>query len=451
MFIEDGLTFGKYEIKPSYKKNIDAENDFVRENVSRIATLFRLRERNIFQWSYIVQKVSSKEKIEQIRNEIDEFVAILRYTQLKKLHESNQFEHYNYFFFELPKKDYIEEASPFFYSGVLNLEQPKNFYILDKVAKEPYHATTVSSAKILTRNEAESDEVYTRFYSRHYTELAGKFLRSIKWFNRSFSHSVVGIDPSESIINMHTALEALLTPEDGQHRVKTQVQTALYNLLDHPGPYLVWHESFWELRNAIVHGSGKARNFEYVPKGGKRGTKSHVYFARRIYILCFDALLNLNPGISFETLKDELESNEIRVISSIKEIKKIKSTNPKKLRNTNIVKLISRLRTDELSATKKEVKDLGDHLIPWIKYCVAEMVSDTVEKKKINMKVEEISTWKGDKYYELALLYTQLQELFEPLYMRSTSSSHTLDQILLVSAINNYISFAGWRLFYMHD
>src|SRR5215475_12688595 len=69
--------------------------------------------------------------------------------------------------------------------------------------------------QLITKSEIEKDRYYNALYvNRSFVSeedrQSERTFRAIEWFNRSFLYSGHGIDASEAIVSIHTALEALL-------------------------------------------------------------------------------------------------------------------------------------------------------------------------------------------------------------------------------------------------
>ncbi len=274
-----------------------------------------------------------------------------------------------------------------------------------------------------------------------------KILRSLEWFNRSFSHYGRGVDLSEAIINIHSALEALLRPADEERGVKSQLKTALTNLLGNSRELNNWFDSFWKLRNSIVHGDIYPGSFMYIhPESkNKKGHRHHLYLARKIYVKCLEAILKTRSDFPLLGFEEELVSNEVRVNRVIKLLKQ-KGKSVGKLYSLGVFETISALRNDDISIGKNETRKLGGLFLPILK---SDIETNEKTKTEIIKKIKEILMWKGNNLGDLALIYSDLEQLFSSVYFSTAPSK--IEYLALRGAAYNFLGFATWRLLTLYE
>ena len=245
LFIYDkgGLEFDGLKIKPSYRENVDNEDGRIKNHLLNIVKLFRVgKNQQISHWSYIVSSLKTYKKWEELKNKLNKFSNIARFSQLRALENYDRFDLFNYFVFEIPK-DQSSTGAFIHYLGVLNGENSINFYLEGNKADNFYFSNKNIRPAFLTAEQITGVEYFQIFYNYpgmlFSTGEAQKILRAIEWFNRSFSHDGRGVDSSEAILNIETALEALLRPADEDRNIKAQLKTALLNLFGHSSRFMV--------------------------------------------------------------------------------------------------------------------------------------------------------------------------------------------------------------------
>ena len=255
---KDGITIENLLIKPSFNECIDNEKKEIKNHLINIARLFRLgNSKQINQWSYLITYVKDLTEFNYLKATLDKFAAILRYTKLQEINGGTNFCHLNYFIFEIAGDSGINISNFAYYRGILNGNIEINFHLRDGVAYRPYlpaeeiYPLIVDGNAIKDNNFFQAFYLHSKFLFKNNEER--KILRSIEWFNRSFSHNPIGLDLSEAIINVHTAFESLLRPEDEDRGVKSQIKTAILNLLGHLEEVGKWFDNFWSIYPELIH------------------------------------------------------------------------------------------------------------------------------------------------------------------------------------------------------
>ncbi len=448
---KDGIIIEDLCIKPSFNECIDKEDEKIKTHLLNIARLFRFGDnKQISHWSYLITQVGNRLEFEYLKEKLDKFAAILRYTKLQEINGGTHFCQLNYFIFEIAGDSGITIDNFAYYRGILNGNMEVNFHLRDAIATRAYFPIEEISPLIVDINVIKNNEFFKTFYEHSKLLFKDnedrKILRSMEWFNRSFSHNAIGLDLSEAIINVHTAFESLLRPEDEERGVKSQIKTAILNLLGHSEEIGRWFDNFWSLRNAIVHGDINLPSFLYVhPKSkSRRGHRHHLYVARNIFIKCLDVILKIRESLPAFGLEEELISNEIRIGRAIKILEKRKRKDLNKLFKEDAFKIISDLRNDDASGNKQDVKKLGELLLKLVKENYKKSKNDS-----FTTKIDEILNWKGKNLYDLALLYSKLDEGYAIMHKEENIkiSMKNIGLLALKNAVRNFCNFATWRLF----
>jgi len=457
IYEKEGFEVDKLKIKPSYKENVENENEEIKKHLINIAKLFRFgRGQQIFGWSYAFTKVSNPKQWWDLKNKLNKLTTILRFSQLSDLKEHSKFDHFNYFLFEIPGEQLVADKDFAYYRGILNGESSFNFDFIKGEAHNPYIPQTELHPLILTVNQIKENDYFKTFYFYKSFILKNdeyrKILRAMEWFNRSYSHYGRGVDLSEAVLNVHTAIEALLRPEEEERGVKAQIKTALLNILGHSKELGRWFDKFWKLRNSIVHGDIKPEPLLYIHPEGKKGHRHHLYIARKIFVKCLNTILKIRSDFPLLGLEEELISNEVRVNKAIKlleKLKKQKNCNLEKLYETRVLEFISGLRNDDASADKTKAKKLGELFLPFVKKDLEDNEKQGIKQNLIET-INKILGWQGNDLGNLALLYSKLQEDYDSVYFKE-KIDFPLYILALRGAAYNFFSFATWRLLTMFD
>lgn len=454
IYEKDGIEIDGFSIKPSYRENVDKEIEDVGSHLLNIAKLFRFgRSQQIFQWSYAITYVASLKQWENLKDKLKKISAVLRFSQLSDLKENSKFDHFNYFVFKITGEQLNGGDDFIYYQGILNNESAFNFHLHKGKTNHPYMPQTEVHSLVLTTNQIKENDYFKAFY------LYGNFLlkhdedkrilRSIEWFNRSYSHYGRGVDLSEAILNVHTALEALLRPEEEERGVKAQIKTALLNVLGHSKNLSLWLDKFWKLRNSIVHGDIKPEPLLYIHPEGKKGHRHHLPIARKVFVRCLDIILKIRSEFPLIGLEEELVSNEVRIVKAIGVLKKQQNANLEKLFNTGVFNLIHGLRSDDSSANKNKTKQLGELILPFVKKDLENNEEDNIKHSLIAM-IDKIVKWRGSNLGELALLYSKLEQSYDSVYFKERID-FPVYILALRGAAYSFFGFATWRLLTMFD
>ncbi len=277
----------------------------------------------------------------------------------------------------------------------------------------------------------------------------------MKWFNRSYSHYERGVDLGEAVLNVHTAIETLLRPEEEERGVKTQIKTALLNILGHSKELGSWFDKFWKLRNSIVHGDIKPEPLLYIHPKGKRGHRHHLCIARKIFVKCLNTILKIRLDFPPLDLEEELISNEVKINKAIKILEKQKDNNLEKIYKMDVLKFISGLTNDDISADKNKTKKLGELFLPFVKKNLEDEDDEGNEKQSIKQTlietIDKILKWQGNDLVDLALLYSKLGENYNTISFKEKTINSPIYVLALREAAYNFFDFATWRLLTMLD
>lgn len=456
---KEGFEIEGHKFKPSYRENIDSEKDDVKTHLLNIAKLFRLgNNEGISHWTYLITSIRNRKDLEVLRAWLDKFMNVLRFSKVRDSNVSPQFCHFNYFIFIIARQQSTETEDFIYYEGILNGENSFNFNLIEGMCDNPYRPLREITPLILSVKEI-TDNDYFRVFCQSPILFTGtehqKILRGIEWFNRSFSHEGRGVDQSESMLNVHTALEALLRPQDESAGIKAQMKTALLNLLGHSKELNAWFDSFWKLRNTIVHGDLKPESLMYIhPESrARKGHRRHLDIARGVFMQCLDVVLKIRSDFSLIVFEEELISNEVRINKSMSLLKKLKGQDLTRLCQTDCFADISSLQMNDLSASKKATKDLGALFLPIVKTDLQASV-DANGKQALIDAIDRILACQGRKnqFRDLARLYSQLQRSYRDVYFRSVQTlPRDIHILALRGAAYHFFNFAGWRLSTSYD
>lgn len=454
IYEKEGFEVDKLRIKPSYKENVEKEKKEVKKHLLNIAKLFRFgRSQQIFQWSYAFTEVSNFKQWENLKDELNKLTTILRFSQLSDLKEHSKFDHFNYFVFEITGEQLVANKDRAYYRGILNGESSFNFSLSKGETYNPYIPQTELYPLLLTVNKIKENDYFQTFYVYKSFILKNdedkKILRAMEWFNRSYSHYGRGVDFSEAVLNVHTAIEALLRPEDEERGVKAQIKTALFNILGPSKELGLWFDKFWKLRNSIVHGDVKPEHLLYIHPKGKKGHRPHLYIARKIFVKCLNTILKIRSDFPLLGLEEELISNEVRINKAIKFLEKQKVYNLENVYKARVLEFISGLRNDDASASKTKTKKLGELFLPFIKKDLEDNEKQDIKQTLIET-IDKILKWQGNNLGDLALLYSKLQENYASVYFNN-KTDFPVYILALRGAAYNFFSFATWRLLTMYD
>jgi len=454
IYEKEGFEVDKLKIRPSYKENVENEKEEVKKHLLNIVKLFRFgRSQQIFQWSYASTEVSNPKQWENLKDELNKLTTILRFSQLSDLKEHSKFDHFNYFVFEITGEQLVANKDFAYFRGILNGESSFNFYLSKGETHNPYIPQTELHPLVLTVNQIKENDYFKTFYFYKSFILKNdedrKILRAMEWFNRSYSHYGRGVDLSEAVLNVHTAIEALLRPEEEERGIKAQIKTALLNILGHSKELGLWFDKFWKLRNSIVHGDIKPEPLLYIHPKGKKGHRHHLYIARKIFVKCLNTILKIRSDFPLLGLEEELISNEVRIKKAIKLLEKQKDCNLEKVYKTRVLEFISGLRNDDSSADKTKTKRLGELFLPFVQKDLEDNEKRYIKQTLIET-IDKILKWQGNNLGELALLYSKLQENYDSVYFKE-KIDFPVYILALRGAAYNFFSFATWRLLTMFD
>jgi len=448
---KEGITIDGLNIKPSFSDCINSEEGDSKIHLMNIARLFRFgNNRTIYQWSYLITHIKNKKEWENLKIKLGKFATVLRYMKLQDINGQANFSHFNYFSFEIAGGSGILGHDSVYYRGVLNGNTGIDFRLnlKEDTATRPYIPAEETYPLVISANDKNND-FFQKFYSdskllfKNNEEL--KILRSIEWFNRSFSHNATGLDPSEAIINVHIAFESLLRPDDEKRDVESQLKTALFNLLGHNEEIGKWSKDFWLLRNKIVHGLN-IQSFLYSnPRSkSKKGHRRHIDIARDIFVKCLTIIIKIRSDLPSFGLEEQLVSNEIRIENAIKLLKGKGRKNLNELSKGGVFRMISDLN-DDLSGNKQDIKKLGELILSLVKKTLEDVIGRNDNSESIAI-INKVLGWTDEDLSGLAMLYSKLED-YSPIFREDIEIlTKNIGILSLGNALYNFCRFATRRL-----
>lgn len=450
LFIRDGLEIDGLNIKPSITEIIKDEVPEIQDQLLLVAKFFRAgkNDDSIQKWSYLVEELPDAREFDDLKQKLDKLTTLLRYDDLSNLRMDPKFSNYNYFVFQITPRNIQNIGKQVnYYQGLLNGEAPIPFPVYDNKIKTPYRLS--SPVYPQTLENIKSIKLIVQFYQLspyYFSDVEhNKMLKSMYWFNHSFIDSAE-TDFGMSVINMQTALEALLKISDKSMRTerkKIQIASGLINILGESNELLDWINNFWTLRNSLVHGDIEKPSFMYKASKRTKGHRQHLLLARQFFSKALESKLKLRTAISTRSIMRQLQSNKVR-LKKAKEI--LENSTPDEEDIFIAYDLIEDLLNDDISADKQTTKVFGKLLIG--------LVINNIEDKDNNSELLEafdnIVKWPGKDFSKLAVLYEKAQKPYDGFYFQQTTGIE-LEQLKLFTAMHTFLGFAVWRLIYFWD
>jgi hypothetical protein len=399
-------------------------------------------------WSYVVAEVANGEQWSQVNNAVKQISETLRFTIQSQLPFQDFFSNFDYWVYEfVPDNPALKDEGVYlncFRNGVSQFD----FEIRKGEPTNPYqpheHLVPELLAKELITNNPYFKVLYTQLpILFHQSDQAAQICRAIEWFNRSFSHKGRGVDSSEAILNVHTALEALLRPKQGDRGVKAEIKTALLTLLGHRPEISDWFDAFYNLRNSLIHGDVEPSSFTYIhPKSlSRKGNRRHLDLAREIFVGALNAMLRTAEEYPLLGFEKKLLPNETRVANAIRELKSGRIRDWKTLAHSKVRQLHD-LSNDDISSPKEETVKLGNLLLPIVRKELEEN-NKAGSYDLMLFQIDRILQWSGEKMAELAMFYANLQQAYQQPYFHDLKND---DQRSLRGIAYAFLSYASWRL-----
>lgn len=408
LFIQKKQTIDGLLLKPSRNEIIDEEKPLIKKQLLRIATFFRYDfDKQINMWSYHYAYLKSKKDWTALRNRLNRLSTILRFSQLSEPRSNALFSHFDYVAFQILPEQLDNNKEHYYYVGILNGENSLEFYIHNAKIDNPFSFHHVRSP--FRCEDFEKNKHVTGLYEiqRRNSEEGKGLLKAIEWFNRSFA-STGEVDEADQIIHLETAFEALFnTDRDG---IKAQVQSGLIQFLGETVELKDWINQFWKLRCSIVHGDSELKPFWFKHQRGTKEHRHHVSMGRKIFTRCLETFLEIRASIYTKDIHEELISNEVR-INKAKKLLQQQSVDSR----MEAFDLISGLKHDEISLSKKSTSDFGKIFLPIV---VKDLRDEN--KKEIADEINKILRWTGSDYGELALVYSAAFMKYRDFYFNSS-------------------------------
>jgi hypothetical protein len=365
----DGMT-----LKSSFPEVLTSEDSSVRGLLDKMIRCFRNHSNeHVGYWSYVIEEIASREEWNSTTERLKRLCDALRFTRLSRMSPNAHFSNFSFWLFEIPP-EFDSEEEVVFFDPLLNGISSSGFYLQKGEPVNPYRPSRDLLPVVLTREEVVNDRYLKALYFEQLflsgqSRQRSKLFRAIEWFNRSFSHSDRGVDLSEAILNMHTALEALLRPESEQRGVRTEIRKALLTLLGHRPEIAKWFNSFHTLRNSVVHGDVEPSSFTYIhpDSPSKVGNHHHLPLAREVFIASIDAIIQSTAHFPLLGFEEKLVANARRVENAITAFTSRRHQNWRGVVKDAPIYEIHKLRTDDITSSKERAAELGKLLLPYIR------------------------------------------------------------------------------------
>lgn len=453
------LVIEEVPLKAACERNLAAEDKQTRDALMTARKCFsqhRVQQAPVQYWTYSLLTVTDGLKSKDQLDRLNRIANILRFVYLSGEPNGTEFENFNYWIFPLDA-GLVVDSEYIYVEGLLNGLVPCGFDIKNGVASNPFLPPEYLSPQPIRVQELEENQFFSSLCRNHNSlffepEARQKVIRAIEWFNRSFSHTGRGVDASEAILNMHTALEALLKPlQDDKGSVKAEVRTGLMTLLGQRRAVSDWFDSFFSLRNSLVHGDVNPKSFLYVHKlsQSKVGNWPHLALAREVFLECLRLILHSAQERPLHGFEEKLRPNEDRINEAIKSLKQAKrgKVGWAEIARGPLLTPIRGLRTDDLTSPKGKAIELGGLLLPHVRDELTSATEGEPTPLAIEL-IDRILVLKESPPRTIAPVYSQLERAFQQFYF---SQKQTPDSRSLRAAARGFISYASWRLLTFRD
>jgi|WetSurMetagenome_2_1015567.scaffolds.fasta_scaffold136362_1 hypothetical protein len=452
--LKKGIEIGNINIKANYKSNINKESKTVKSHLTNISNMFQIRGNKTNYWSYAVTHLGNDGDWEHLKLALFEFATILRFYALTKIEDYSGFEAINYFIFEINDVETELTEDYVYYKSVQNGEVLRSHYLKDNKIDWPIQAEYPYSPFFL-----DCKDLFKQDFFKILSELGQlyiskqeqrKIIRAISWYNQSYAYKRIGIDIGVSILNIHTALEALLRLEDpkgDERNVSAQLKGSLCALLGQTEEIRKWYGKFADIRNQLTHGDKLPDSYLYIhpESSSKIGHRNHLQLSRKIFVKCLNAILLVRQELLSWDLQEELISNEIRIKKATPIIKEFNKQNGNIGSLSNeLYPYISTLQADDLSATKLNTHQFGKLILSIVK---ADLHTENESEDSISAIriIDDIEKFPKGDYRKLALLYSELHRVYHNIYF---TNDYVLPKrtSMLNLLVNSFTEFAAWRL-----
>ncbi len=443
-----GLEVGEVTVRSSHTDVLKAEKDEIRSLLEAVAPFFRFGENQLIRhWSYCIDDASSEsdfwEKIARLRKIAD----TLRFTATSDLTTTTAYSTFDFWVFQLGAS--VGDHEYMYFDSMRNGISSFGFRLVKGEHKNTFQAPESVSPQLIAIDDIERNR-YFRVLYRDTTfvleeeQQKQRVFRAIEWFNRSFLYSNDGVDPSEAILNIHTALEALLRLDDDDRNAKAQIKTALLTLVGHRSEISQWFESFHRLRNSLVHGDAEPSSFQYIhPKSKlKRGTRHHLLLARQVFLACLNAMFDITEKFPLLGFEETLIPNEIRLDKALRALKAARGKNWKELVHQRDFGETGGLRKDDISSPKELAPDFLSSLLPHIRMELEES-NGGGENDGALLQLKNVEEWSGRDLGELAVLLSNFLKEYRLPYFELPKS---VEQTIFRGCVYSFLEYASWRL-----
>lgn len=226
LYVENGLSVDGLEIKSSQSKFINKESKLHKQSLNQISRFFHEDYQTpVRRFSYIIlpflKRKRTRKEWDNFLAEIASFVTIIRFDKLSHIFHNVHFTDFNFFIFEITKKQLKNLDRVNHYPVLINGLRRDTFFIRNNVIDKPYWFNNVDSTVVLT--ETDQDRIIKDYYFPILFLLSdreqNRYLRAMDWYNRSF-FIPPELDECDAITRMETAFESLLRASGEKSAVK---------------------------------------------------------------------------------------------------------------------------------------------------------------------------------------------------------------------------------------
>lgn len=446
IIFQNGLRVDGLEIKSSENKFLKKESTLYKQGLNQIKQFF-FDNNNIpvSKFSYITTHVRyipryKKEWLELIKD-IDRFTSVLRFSKLSQENPNIHFSHFNFYVFEITSKQLENKDKINRYPMLINGQSVHYFFVEDSKVLDPYKQ--LKPHQTITLSDEEQTDIFNNYFFIFTMYLTDKekerFLKAIEWYNRSLLIRPE-IDRCEAVLNMTAAFEALLITTEEKSGKKVQIKNSVCNLLGEEEHLKKWVDSFWKLRNKIIHGDIDLPSFLYISPRAKSGHLDQLYISRKIFKECFEALLKLRKLHHFHNIHELLISNEERMDDATKLLRKVKHDLNKSIEN-GALECIENLNKFDVSPSINKSVNFGKVFLNFIVQNLDQ--TDDTQHHLSDILIKIIS-YKSKDFDKLRELYWQAYRV-KPWHFINKYNNSNKSEVALGRALEGFMEYMYWR------
>ena len=102
-----------------------------------------------------------------------------------------------------------------------------------------------------------------------------------------------------------------------------------------------------------------------------------------------------------------------------------------------------------LSVGKKETKDFGNRFLPLVRNDLVNSQGNSTQHQGLIDMIDNVVSWDGKNFGDLALLYSNLQEHYSFFYFQELELP--VEILSLHNAAYHFFDFASWRLLTFYE